>query len=189
MKARDGIEAQRGLNDVWPGDDYPDPPTTPDSQPLSRTQIAIVEKDWSVRMVSKRGFKRLVETARAAVADDALLNPRLWRDVATAETARADDLAQRLAEAERALNYWHDRADARELGGKYAEYWRDRLNVLEERTKSAEVMREAAAKVSDDIGEQFAESAHWIVPKVAKDISAIIRSIPLPSETARSEEG
>jgi hypothetical protein len=23
MKARDGIEAQRGLNDVWPGDEYP----------------------------------------------------------------------------------------------------------------------------------------------------------------------
>lgn len=27
MKARDGIEAQRGLNDVFPGDEYPDPPT------------------------------------------------------------------------------------------------------------------------------------------------------------------
>jgi len=26
MKARDGIEAQRGLNDIWPGDEYPDPP-------------------------------------------------------------------------------------------------------------------------------------------------------------------
>jgi hypothetical protein len=25
MKARDGIEAQRGLNDVWPGDEYPEP--------------------------------------------------------------------------------------------------------------------------------------------------------------------
>ena len=25
MKARDGIEAQYGLNDVWPGDEYPDP--------------------------------------------------------------------------------------------------------------------------------------------------------------------
>lgn len=79
MKARDGIEAQHGLNDVYPGDDYPAPPSqvSPDAERGPQDALDILVQDlwdngknldwdeWRQRIAAYSGQRQVSPDAEA----------------------------------------------------------------------------------------------------------------------------